>query len=110
MPLSASRKLESVWKALGSRSEKPPSNDGAGLMGSLVDAAADSIREHLGIEAELSTSGGTSDGRFIAPSGAQVVELGPVNATIHKLNEEVRIADLPRLTAIYRGVLERLLL
>ena len=50
------------------------------------------------------------DGRFIAPTGAQVVELGPVNATIHKLNEEVLVEDLPRLAAIYKGVMERLLL
>ena len=77
--------------------------------GELVDAAVESIREVTGLESELSTSGGTSDGRFIAPSGAQVVELGPINATIHKLNEEVNAADLPRLTAIYRGILQRLL-
>ncbi len=78
--------------------------------GELVAAALDSIREVTGLEAQLSTAGGTSDGRFIAPTGAQVVELGPVNATIHKVNEEVRVADLPRLTAIYRGLLQRLLL
>lgn len=78
--------------------------------GELVDAAVASIREVTGLETELSTSGGTSDGRFIAPSGAQVVELGPINATIHKLNEEVHAPDLPRLAAIYRGILERLLL
>jgi len=77
--------------------------------GDLIDAAVASIREVTGIDTELSTAGGTSDGRFIAPTGAQVVELGPVNATIHKLNEEVHIPDLPRLTAIYRGILERLL-
>ena len=77
--------------------------------GELVDAAVASIREVTGIETELSTSGGTSDGRFIAPSGAQVVELGPINATIHKLNEEVHAPDLPRLTAIYRGILAQLL-
>jgi len=78
--------------------------------GELVKAAVNSIRDELGVEAELSTSGGTSDGRFIAPTGAQVVELGPINATIHKLNEEVRVDDLPRLTTLYRGILERLLL
>jgi succinyl-diaminopimelate desuccinylase len=78
--------------------------------GELVDAAVASIREVTGLETELSTAGGTSDGRFIAPTGAQVLELGPVNATIHKLNEQVLAADLPRLTAIYRGILERLLL
>jgi succinyl-diaminopimelate desuccinylase len=78
--------------------------------GELVVAARESIREELGIEAGLSTVGGTSDGRFIAPTGAQVVELGPVNATIHKVNERVRAADLPRLAAVYRGILERLLI
>jgi succinyl-diaminopimelate desuccinylase len=78
--------------------------------GELVDAAVASIHQVTGLESELSTAGGTSDGRFIAPSGAQVVELGPINATIHKLNEEVHAPDLPRLAAIYRGILERLLL
>jgi succinyl-diaminopimelate desuccinylase len=78
--------------------------------GALVDAAAGSIRDVTGLETELSTAGGTSDGRFIAPTGAQVVELGPVNATIHKLNEEVRAGDLPRLAEIYRRIIERLLL
>ncbi|MEP5568527.1 MAG: succinyl-diaminopimelate desuccinylase [Halioglobus sp.] len=77
--------------------------------GKLVEAAVASIRAETGIETELSTSGGTSDGRFIAPSGAQVVELGPINATIHKINEEVHAPDLPHLMAIYRGIMERLL-
>ena len=78
--------------------------------GKLVDATVASIKEVTGLDTELSTSGGTSDGRFIAPSGAQVVELGPINATIHKLNEQVLASDLPRLAAIYKGILERLLL
>ncbi|RLA58034.1 MAG: succinyl-diaminopimelate desuccinylase [Gammaproteobacteria bacterium] len=78
--------------------------------GKLVDATVASIREITGCDTELSTSGGTSDGRFIAPTGAQVVELGPINATIHKLNEQVLASDLPRLAAIYRRILERLLL
>jgi succinyl-diaminopimelate desuccinylase len=78
--------------------------------GKLVDATVASIREITGQEAELSTAGGTSDGRFIAPTGAEVVEVGPVNATIHKLNEQVLAADLPRLAAIYKGILTRLLL
>jgi succinyl-diaminopimelate desuccinylase len=77
--------------------------------GELVAAAVDSILSVTGIDSQLSTAGGTSDGRFIAPSGAQVVELGPVNASIHKLNEEVHAPDLPRLTAVYRGIMERLL-
>jgi succinyl-diaminopimelate desuccinylase len=78
--------------------------------GVLVEAAVASIGEVTGLVPQLSTAGGTSDGRFIAPSGAQVVEVGPVNATIHKLNEVVLAADLPRLAAIYRGILQRLLL
>ncbi len=78
--------------------------------GQLVDAVVASIRDITGQEPKLSTAGGTSDGRFIAPTGAQVVEVGPVNATIHKLNEQVLAADLPRLAAIYKGILTRLLL
>ena len=78
--------------------------------GALVAAARASIHDVMGIETELSTGGGTSDGRFIAPTGAQVVELGPVNATIHKVNERVEIAELDRVRAIYRRMLEKLLL
>ncbi len=78
--------------------------------GELVDAAQDAIREVNGIEAELSTAGGTSDGRFIAPMGAQVVELGPVNATIHKVDEQVVASELDELTEIYEKILEKLLL
>lgn len=78
--------------------------------GDLVDASVASIRDVLGVEAQLSTAGGTSDGRFIAPDGAQVVELGPVNATIHKINEAVRADDLPRLAAVYGDIIERLLI
>ena len=78
--------------------------------GELVDAAVMAVNEVTGVDTQLSTAGGTSDGRFIAPTGAQVAELGPVNATIHKLNEQVIAADLPRLAEIYRRILERLLL
>jgi succinyl-diaminopimelate desuccinylase len=78
-------------------------------VGELVEATRAAIRDVDGLEAELSTSGGTSDGRFIAPTGAQVIELGPVNATIHKLDECVAVADLERLSAQYRRILERLL-
>jgi succinyl-diaminopimelate desuccinylase len=77
--------------------------------GELVAAAVSSIREVVGIETELSTAGGTSDGRFIAPTGAQVLELGPVNATIHKVNEEVKADDLDTLTTVYERILEKLL-
>jgi succinyl-diaminopimelate desuccinylase len=77
--------------------------------GELVDAARGAIAEVTGEETELSTSGGTSDGRFIATLGGQVLELGPINATIHQTNECVAVADLERLSAIYGGILKRLL-
>ncbi|MBD3619673.1 MAG: succinyl-diaminopimelate desuccinylase [Chromatiales bacterium] len=77
--------------------------------GELVEAAVAAIREQTGTDTELSTAGGTSDGRFIAPTGAQVLELGPLNATIHQRNEHVRVEDLDTLSAIYEGILERLL-
>jgi succinyl-diaminopimelate desuccinylase len=78
--------------------------------GELVEAAAQAIRECTGSDTELSTAGGTSDGRFIAPTGAQVLELGPVNATIHQVNENVGIDEIEALTHIYRRMLELLLL
>ena len=78
--------------------------------GALVDAGVQAIQAVNGLNTELSTSGGTSDGRFIAPTGAQVMELGPVNKTIHKINECVSIEDLDALTVIYEKILERLLL
>ncbi len=78
--------------------------------GELVEAAAAAIADRLGLTVELSTAGGTSDGRFIAPTGAQVLELGPVNASIHKVDEHVRVDDLERLTDVYEGILRRLLI
>jgi len=78
--------------------------------GELVRACQKSIKDNLGLNAELSTSGGTSDGRFIAPTGAQVVELGPVNATIHKVNECVKLDAPEQLSKVYQGVMENLLL
>ncbi|RUO61742.1 succinyl-diaminopimelate desuccinylase [Pseudidiomarina marina] len=77
--------------------------------GELVDATVKAIAEFTGRLPELSTAGGTSDGRFIAPTGAQVIELGPVNATIHKVNECVSEEDLDTLTRVYEKVLENLL-
>ena len=77
--------------------------------GSLVEAAVKAIKDVTGINTELSTSGGTSDGRFIAPTGAQVLELGPINATIHQVNEHVSVNDLEQLTVIYERTLENLL-
>lgn len=67
------------------------------------------IGEHCGIEPEQSTGGGTSDGRFIAPLGAEVVELGPVNATIHKVDECVAMEELLMLARLYRVILSKLL-
>jgi len=78
--------------------------------GKLVDASVSSIRECLGRETCLSTAGGTSDGRFIAPSGAEVVELGPVNATIHQIDEQVSCTSIEELTRVYRRIIEKLLL
>jgi succinyl-diaminopimelate desuccinylase len=77
--------------------------------GTLVEAASAAVREVTGLETELSTTGGTSDGRFIADICSQVVEIGPCNATIHKLNECVAVADIEPLSYIYQGLLERLL-
>ena len=77
--------------------------------GELSQAAVDAITAVTGTAPQLSTGGGTSDGRFIAPLGAQVVELGVTNATIHKVNECVRVEEIGLLHRMYRGVLERLL-
>ena len=76
--------------------------------GELVDAAVASIKQTTGLDTQLSTAGGTSDGRFIAPMGTQVVELGPVNATIHQVDENVSIKDLDILTEIYQRLLQNL--
>lgn len=78
--------------------------------GILADALSAAIREVTGVEPELSTSGGTSDGRFIADICSQVVEFGPRNATIHKINESVEVEDVERLSHIYQLTLEKLLL
>lgn len=77
--------------------------------GTLVEAVVAAIEEVNHQQPELLTTGGTSDGRFIARTGAQVVELGPVNATIHKVNECVKVADLEKLTDMYQKVLEKAL-
>jgi len=77
--------------------------------GALVDAVTDAVREVVGVVPELSCTGGTSDGRFIADICKEVVELGPINATIHKLDERVKVDDLASLSAVYRSILERLL-
>ena len=77
--------------------------------GELLTATQKAIASEMDFDTVLSTAGGTSDGRFIAPTGAQVVELGPVNATIHKIDEHVRIKDLYHLERIYYRLLENLL-
>jgi succinyl-diaminopimelate desuccinylase len=77
--------------------------------GRLTNAICAAVHEETGSNPELSTSGGTSDGRFIAPYGVDVVELGPLNETIHKVNETLNVADLPRLERIYYRIAELLL-
>lgn len=89
------------WDLSGTPYYTPP--------GMLTAAVTHAVREVCGVEPEASTGGGTSDGRFVATMGAQVVELGPLNATIHKVDEQVRVDDLERLEQIYFRVLERLL-
>ncbi len=78
-------------------------------VGELVNAATHAIKTVTGVDTQLSTSGGTSDGRFIAPTGAQVLELGVLNASIHQINEHVNVADLEPLAEIYEKILEQLL-
>jgi succinyl-diaminopimelate desuccinylase len=77
--------------------------------GRLIAAANSAIQGQTGLTPELFTGGGTSDARFLAPWGAETIEIGPINDSIHKLNEHVRIADLEPLSAIYEAILERLL-
>ena len=77
--------------------------------GALVEALRTAVKSELGVDTTLSTSGGTSDGRFIAPTGAQVVELGPLNATIHQIDECVRVQDLASLSRVYVRTLTHLL-
>ena len=67
------------------------------------------VRDVVGMNALISTDGGTSDGRFIAPTGAEVVELGPVNDSIHKIDERVKIEDLTQLSEVYKNILKSLL-
>ena len=77
--------------------------------GRLIEAVGDAVESVVGYRPELSTAGGTSDGRFVAPTGAEVVELGPVNATIHSIDERVLAADLDRLSEMYERVIGELL-
>jgi succinyl-diaminopimelate desuccinylase len=109
---SLKRKVESIFDghdidyALQWHLSGEPFLTGAGP---LTDAVVQAVREQAGFDPELSTGGGTSDGRFISPAGAQVVELGPVNASIHKVNEYVDVADVGTLSAMYLRIMELLL-
>jgi len=78
--------------------------------GTLIDAVSQAVAEETGSAPELSTGGGTSDGRFISPAGTDVVELGPVNASIHKIDEHVNVEDVITLTRMYRRIMELMLL
>jgi len=78
--------------------------------GKLVNAVHEAVTEHTGKAPELSTGGGTSDGRFISPAGVDVVELGPVNASIHKIDEHVKVDDVITLTSMYKRIMELMLL
>ena len=105
-------RVESVLDRHGLRREIDWQHSAAPFLtrgGPLLDAVTAAVREVSGIDPELSTAGGTSDARFIAPTGAEVIELGPVNATIHQVDERVACEDLDRLSRMYEGILERLL-
>ena len=78
--------------------------------GPLRRAVREVIAEHCGLTPVENTGGGTSDARFIAPLGAEVIEFGPINASIHKINEHVRVADLERLPMLYAAMARKLLL
>jgi succinyl-diaminopimelate desuccinylase len=77
--------------------------------GPLTEAVQQAVEQVTGLVPELSTTGGTSDGRFISPAGADVVEFGAINATIHKSNEAIRVADIDRMRATYKAILHRML-
>ena len=93
---------ELAWKLNGK-----PFLTNAGI---LTAATIESIDEICGYEAQLSTAGGTSDGRFIVKMSKELIELGPVNKTIHKINESVSVSDLAQLVKIYQRLLEKLVL
>jgi succinyl-diaminopimelate desuccinylase len=78
--------------------------------GRLITAVSVAVEQHTGQAPELSTGGGTSDGRFISPAGTDVVELGPLNASIHKIDEHVLIDDVITLSSMYRRICEELLI
>ena len=92
---------ELKWRLLGNPFFTEPKE--------LTQATVDAIEQVTGLSPKLSTGGGTSDGRFVAPTGVQVVELGPLNASIHKVDECIEIADIEKLTLTYQKILEKLL-
>ena len=105
-------RVESVLDRHGLRREIDWQHSAAPFLtpgGRLLDAVTAAVREVSGIDPERSTAGGTSDGRFIAPTGAEVIELGPVNATIHQIDERVACEDLDRLSRMYERILDHLL-
>ncbi|HSH42937.1 MAG TPA: succinyl-diaminopimelate desuccinylase [Arenicellales bacterium] len=111
-PESIKEKIESVLRRHGLRYDLQWRLSGRPFLtepGRLTDAIERAADEILGVSPALSTAGGTSDGRFIAPVGAQVVELGPVNATIHKIDERIAIGDPDRLSRVYWRILNDLL-
>jgi len=104
-------RVEAILAAQGFRYELAWQLSGEPFLtphGALIAAAEAAIRDETGLTPELFTGGGTSDARFISPWGAETVEIGPVNESIHKINEHVRVADLDRLSRIYEGTLARL--
>ncbi len=106
------QKLEDILKRHGVEYDLDWSLSGEPYLtgtGDLVDAMQAAIEEETGVRPVLSTTGGTSDGRFIAKHCAQVIEFGPLNATIHKLNECVAVDHLPLLSGVYRRALEKLI-
>jgi len=109
---SLQQRVEQILQAHDARYRLEWSHSGGPFLtrpGALVNAVRDAIVRHAAVQPQLNTGGGTSDGRFIAPTGTQVVELGPVNATIHKIDECVDPRDLEQLSRIYRQVLHTLL-
>ena len=110
-PESLQQRLEAVLQRHGLEFDLPWTLGGLPFLtpqGTLVDAARAAIADVTGLQTELSTSGGTSDGRFIAKICPQVLEIGPTNATIHQINECIALDEIEPITAIYQRVLERL--
>jgi len=104
-------RVEAILQAQGLRYELKWQLSGEPFLtehGALIAAAQAAIGDETGLVTALFTGGGTSDARFISPWGAQTVEIGPVNDSIHKINEHVQVVDLERLCAIYQGILQRL--